>query len=256
MTTMTDPTVYTGTMTTSNTPYAEVVALDRDLHRELAFPASPFDFRFAAALNIVPLLARELPLAAPHYPVVFLPGVGEPVLAALVGLGDGRNCYVDAAGRWLDGAYIPAWIRRYPFVSERREDGEIAVGIDKAFSWADKSGGEALFAGDGATTARLQAALDYCAEFEAAAAVTRAFTAAVRDAGLLQDSNMRIERPGVAAHQITGFAVVREFDLAALRDSTVLEFHRKGYLGLLHAHLMSLGSTRQLIAMSGEQVIH
>ncbi|HEX5338406.1 MAG TPA: SapC family protein [Gallionella sp.] len=244
-------------MTTPYIPYSDVIALDRDLHRELAFPATPLDFRFAAALNIVPLLAQELPLAAAHYPIVFVPGASEPLLAALVGLGDGRNCYVDAEGRWLDGAYIPAWIRRYPFVTERREGSETLVGIDKAFGWASKSEGAALFADDGATTERLQAALNYCAEFETAAAATRAFTAAVRDAGLLQDSNMRIERPGAEPHQITGFAVVREFDLAALRDTTVLDFHRKGYLGLLHAHLMSLGSTRQLASVNaGEQTVH
>lgn len=254
---MTDRSMHADTMTAPRIPYAEIIALDRDLHRELAFPAVPFDFRFAASLNVVPLLAQELPLAASHYPVVFLPGAVEPVLAALVGIGDGRNCYVDAEGRWLDGAYIPAWIRRYPFVSERRaSDGEIAIGIDKAYAWADKSGGEALFADDGAATARLQGALDYCAEFEAAASVTRAFTAAVRDAGLLQDGNMRIERPGAGPHRITGFSVVNEAGLAALPDAAALEFHRKGYLGLLHAHLMSLGSMRQLIAMTGQLAVH
>lgn len=250
---MTDQSIRADTMPAPRIPYAEIVALDRDRHRDLAFPATPFDFRFAAALNVVPLLAQELMLAAPHYPVVFLPSAGEPVLAALVGIGDGRNCYVDAEGRWLAGTYVPAWIRRYPFVTERREGGETVVGIDKAFGWTNKSDGAALFADDGTMTERLQSALNYCAEFDAAVTATRAFAAVVRDAGLLQDGNMRIERPGAEPHQVKGFAVAHESCLAALPDATVIEFHRKGYLGLLHAHLMSLGSTRQL---AGEQVIH
>ena len=35
-------------------PYSDIIALDRDL----AYPAMPSDFSFAAALNIVPLLAQ------------------------------------------------------------------------------------------------------------------------------------------------------------------------------------------------------
>src|SRR5512136_1772586 len=64
-------------------PYAEVQILDRDLHRELAYPSTPGDFSFAAALNIIPLLVQELPLAVHHYPIVFLIGDGAPMPVAL-----------------------------------------------------------------------------------------------------------------------------------------------------------------------------
>ena len=165
-----------------------------------------------------------------------------------MGLGDGRNCYVDAEGRWLDGAYIPVWIRSF-----RREEHEAASGIDKGVVWAGKSEGAALFTDDYATTDRFQASLNYCAEFDAAATATSVFVAAVRDAGLLQDSNLRIERPNAEPHQIDDFSIVSETDLAALPDATVLDFNRRGYLGLIHAHLMSHGSTRQLAeAASGK----
>ena len=247
MTTTTDNFAQEKIMTTPFIPYSDIIALDRDLHRDLAYHAMLFDFSFAAALNVVPLLAQELPLAAHHYPIVFLQDNGAAMPVALVGIGDNCNRYVNADGSWSRDTYIPAWIRRYPFVTFRAEGkDEIAVGVDNAFSWANKADGEALFDADCKPTERLQASLNYCAEFENAVTATRAFAEAVRDAGLLQDSNLRIERPNAAPHQIDGFAIVREADLAALPDATVLDFNRRGYLGLIHAHLMSHGSTRQL----------
>jgi hypothetical protein len=46
---------------------------------------------------------------------------------------------------------------------------------------------------------------------------------------------------------VGGFSVVDEEKLRALPDATVLELHRSGALGLIQAHLLSLGNAPRLL---------
>src|SRR5665213_2753356 len=79
-------------------------------------------FAFARDANAIPLNVSEFSLAARHYPIVFTPT--DPVTpVAVVGIAKSRNLFVDAAGKWLAGAYIPAYVRRYP-VPVHRGQGE------------------------------------------------------------------------------------------------------------------------------------
>lgn len=95
--------------------YDNVVVLNRDTHRELRL--KPQDsLSFAAETNCVPLALVEFGDVAREYPIVFarLPGGLVPV--ALLGLRDAENLYLNAEGKW-DARYVPAFVRRYPFVA-------------------------------------------------------------------------------------------------------------------------------------------
>jgi len=91
----------------------------------------------------VPLLASEFFEAAREYPIVFARGEAGPVPAALLGLREAENLYVDNAGKW-DARYIPAFVRRYPFVPGKGAQGELLVCIDEASQCFDTKEGEAL----------------------------------------------------------------------------------------------------------------
>ena len=69
--------------------------------------------------HAVPLTVDEFPLVQRHYPIVFSVG-GAPVPIALMGLNEGVNVFLDDEGRPLDqNIYIPAYLRRYPFLLAR-----------------------------------------------------------------------------------------------------------------------------------------
>src|SRR5262245_9243286 len=73
------------------------------------------DFGFARGTNAIALAVPELAHAARSYPVVFSKE-SPTVPFAIVGVHEDRNLFVDAAGKWRQGAYIPAYVRRYPFI--------------------------------------------------------------------------------------------------------------------------------------------
>jgi hypothetical protein len=71
----------------------------------------------------------------------FLPAAGRPVPAVLLGLREAENLFVDRDGKW-DARYVPAFVRRYPFVPGKGPQGELLVCIDEASSCFDAAEGE------------------------------------------------------------------------------------------------------------------
>src|SRR5271169_2906177 len=81
----------------------------------------PKNHLYARGTNSVALTFAEFAQAMRSYPIVFTGG--EPVAAmAILGLRDKENLFVDAAGNWQSGAYVPAYIRRYPFIFMQHPD--------------------------------------------------------------------------------------------------------------------------------------
>lgn len=247
-----------------NTPlplfYRELAAFDTDLHAALAPPATPPDYRFAAHTNVIPLLLHEVPLALRHYPLVFLPGEANnpPTLAALVGLGDGQNRFVGADGQWRRDTYVPAWVRRYPFIAVKAE-GQVdpVLAIDPQAEWLEQGGGEPLVA-DGKPTPRLDYIIAFQKEFQDFALRTQAVAASLQDASVLEEGRLRIEpsadEHGAQPSEINGFLIVSEQKLLALPGEAVALLHRSDALGLAYAQCFSLANLQNLLA--GPSVAH
>src|SRR3546814_4500531 len=80
---------------------------------------------FLAKAHAIPITVDEFVACQRFYPIVF--SVGEnPVPLALMGLNEGINVFVDESGKLLvDNAYVPAYVRRYPFMLARlRQDSD------------------------------------------------------------------------------------------------------------------------------------
>jgi len=107
--------------------------------------SKPDHYRFAAKTNAIPLLLEEFPMAAAYYPIVFAAGP-SPIPAAVVGLCNDSNLYLDAEGRWRNGAYLPAYVRRYPFILMDDPDAQqFVLCIDEASETLGLEGEHPLF---------------------------------------------------------------------------------------------------------------
>src|SRR5260221_7796003 len=88
--------------------------LNSEIDRGKSLRLAP-DHSFARGTNSLVLNGGEFSLAMRFYPIVF--SLAEPVSAfAVVGLVDKENLFVGADGRWVPDAYVPAYVRRYPFI--------------------------------------------------------------------------------------------------------------------------------------------
>jgi hypothetical protein len=224
--------------------YERVVALNDQTHARLRVrPAS--SFAYAARTNSVPLLSSEFFECAREYPIVFARGEPGPVAAALLGLREAENLYVDKDGTW-DARYVPAFVRRYPFVPGKGAQGELLVCIDEASECFDAREGEPLFL-EGKPSPQLEHAMKFLAEFHHGAATTELLGRRLQDLGLLRQSDSLAQLNDGTQFRLNGLNVVDESKLRALDRDIVQELFVSGGLAVIYAHLMSLGNLGALV---------
>lgn len=221
--------------------YKTPVALNRERHRKLKLDTTKGDFLFAAKTNSLLLATTELIDAAASYPVVFVGEMGGPyTLCAMVGLKNEENLFVDAKGQWDAGSYIPAFVRRYPFVLSGGNDAaDLAVCIDESFVGFNEASGQPLFDADGKDTPLLLGAIEFLRHFHAEMQATSAFAGRLAALDLLVLKTFEVERDG-NKHVVEGVVIIDAEKLAALDDATVLAMVRSGDMALAHAHLLSI----------------
>ena len=228
--------------------YEKPVLLDRDKHRRRKVrPAGGFGF--ARKANSLYLAGVEFNEACKEYAIVFTRvASGKTVPVAMLGLRSRENLFVDDAAAW-DAAYIPAFVRRYPFVlADLPGRSDMAVCMDEAFDGLSDSEGEALFDAKGRNTPFLQNALDFLNRYQAEYLRTEAFCQRLEQLGLLMEMNAKADLVDGRSFTVNGLLIVDEKKLLALPDAAALTLFRSGELHLISMHLMSLSNMQKLVA--------
>lgn len=226
--------------------YTNPVMLDKVKHRESGVAIKNSNYSFAQNVNAVPVTLVELPQIMMHYPIVFTAGeLAFP--AVLLGLRDGENLFLDAEGQWAENVYVPAYIRRYPFIfADQPQSDQLTLCIDDVKEWLLDKDGERLFTDEGEMTALTENALEFCKSYHAASQETLRFAKALQESGILVDRNATIQIEGKDPFQLSGFRQIDETKLRALPDETVLQWHREGWLAMAYAHLISTQNWQKL----------
>jgi len=206
-------------------------------------------FGFAARTNSVVLTAAEFPSALRFYPIVFT--VADPPMPlALLGVTTEVNLFVDATGAWRRHVYVPAYVRRYPFAFIESPDRKaFTLCVDEASSAITDGDGEPLFV-DGKPSAVTEQALRFCSEFQGLFQGTQAFVQALADANLLIERQADFRAPDGRQASLSGFRIVDEKRFNELPDATFLDWRRRGWVHLVHAHLFSLANLNDLFERS------
>jgi hypothetical protein len=229
--------------------YENATPLSSEAHRDLSVRLGT-SYRFAAHVNSVPLLAAEFTAAAPHLAIVFA-GEGDAMMpAALLGLRADENLFVSENGDW-DGAYVPAFLRRYPFVfaQDPSQTDRLTLCIDEAFDGVNRDGrGERLFDADGNRTVFLTQSLQFATDYQAQHQITQAFCAKLTALNVMEEATATATLPDGKVLALTGFQRVSLEKLRALPDAEVLALFRADMFGLIYQHLVSLGAIQQMIS--------
>ena len=227
--------------------YERPVLLDRDKHRKRRVQPSA-SFAFARKANSLYLAGAEFGEACKEYAIVFTRGANQAVIpVAMLGLRSRENLFVDDNEQWT-GNYVPAFVRRYPFVlAELPGQTSMGVCIDEAFAGLGDKEGEALFDDQGNNTPFLQNALDFLNRYQAEYRRTEAFCQRLEQAGLLTEMNAKADLSDGRSFTVNGLLVVDEKKLMALPDATVQDMFRAGELHLASMHLVSLSNMQRLV---------
>jgi len=254
---MTDTTIKTGTTSGQLAGnvlfYSQPEPLSPENHGTLGANPVENPYLFVASSHVVPLTVTEFSPAALSYPVIFVGDNRQPV--AVMGLRPGENLFVEANGAFRPEAYIPAYVRRYPFVFANDDTQQrLILCIDRAASFIVEGGQAPLFE-NGQPSAYVQQAMEFCNNFEQERLRTDSFVQLIKDLDLL-DTREAVFTPrnpdGTPAEpqKIAEYFAVSEDKLKALPADKLAELRDNGALGQIYAHLVSLLGWDRLIAMA------
>ena len=221
--------------------YKNPVAINRELHQKASvLPLK--NYTFASSVNSVPLSCVEFASACKEYPIVFVKVDDKTMPVALLGFEDRQNLFVDEQGRW-DASYIPAFIRRYPFVLAELENGEFALCVDEAVGLLDNGQeGQPLLAEDGSNSPYLNEVLAFLKAYQTQFEHTLVLTQKLVNLDLLKSMSIKTELKNGRGSIVNDVLVVDEEKLNALDAESILELHKGGDFGWIYAHLLSVSN--------------
>ncbi len=233
--------------------YKKPAPLDAKKHAQLSLKKN-FGFGFTEGVNAVPVNMIEMPQICNYYPIAFSSDKNATPVAIL-GLRDNENLFLNAQNNWEDNAYIPAYIRRYPFIfSEIPDSDQLTLCIDSTEEVTDNKGKQKFFNEDGSPSELTKNALEFCKSYHSAAQQTLEFSKAIADNGLLIEREAQINIAGNKRINFSGFKIIDEKKLSEVNDKLFLEWRAKGWLPFLYAHLFSGSQWQRLTRLINERI--
>jgi len=227
-------------MTTQLLFYERAVPLSKDRHADWSVETGG-DYSFARHVNAVPLLATEIPAAAAEYAIVFTGNAEAVMPAALLGIRNDENVFLTDSGGW-QAKYIPAFVRRYPFVFSSTGNGAtFTLCLDEEFSGCNQEGrGQRLFNDESEATPYLDQILTFTKNFQAQYDPTVSFCKKLTDLKLLDPMKAQIKSKDGAEMSLGGFMAVNRDRLKALPGETLSELAKTNELELVYLQLASM----------------
>ena len=230
--------------------YKKIAPLRRD--HKVRLPAPGEVPQFARALNAIPISFTEFGPAARDYPIAFTSGDGGKTYAAVavLGLAPAENLFCDESG-WSRGAYMPAYARRFPFCMAKvtldnveQQNRLICVETDHV----DDASGESMFDAEGQAVEKWKPIERLLTEYEADLERCRELCAILADYALFEPFTMQASlKQGGGTLQLAGMHRASEKKLESLNAAQLKNLLKKGILGRVYAHLLSLENFARLL---------
>lgn len=204
------------------------------------------DYHFAAQLNIIHVVAAELPHLVPTMPLGFVQTGSTFNLVAICSLQPNTNQYVAPDGRWLS-SYIPAALRGYPFRLAKVEGREESIlCVDEESGVVVEAGqGEAFFDASGVPAQAVQGILNFLTQVERSQQATQAAVGALQASGLIQPWPLNLQQ-GDRVVPVEGLFRIDEAALNALPDEDFLKLRSTGGFAVAYAQLLSMNQLSAL----------
>jgi hypothetical protein len=228
--------------------YKEIVPLYKN--NKVKLPAPGTVPEFCKQLNAIPISYTEFSPACRDYPLVFTSGDSGKTYApvAVLGITNSENLFL-ADSAWDKNVYVPAYVRRYPFCMARVnldkvEQADRLICVEKEFL---DDQGEIMFDAEGKALPKWQPIEKLLQEYEADLERSREMCSILSDYALLEPFALQAQPKAGAAMNLTGMYRVAEKKLEFLNASQHKNLIKKGVMGRIYAHLISIDNFARLL---------
>ena len=223
--------------------YTQPEALSLERHKGLGVRKIDQPFGFYRKAHAVPLTVSEFGLCAGSFPVIFVGEEKTPIGA--VGIRQQENVFVDTAGQPEADVYVPAFVRRYPFVFAGENDQDrLILCIDRQAPMITDNPEVPFFEGDEASKFTNDA-IEFCKEFERQRRATVDFVKLMTDLDLFEEKSVSFTPRDEAGNEgepqkIADYWAISEERVNALSAEQFEQLRANGAIGAIYSHLVSL----------------
>jgi hypothetical protein len=235
--------------------YSKPEPLSNETHAKLGLLRIDRPYGFASVSHVAPLTVAEFPAAAIVFPIIFAGEKFQPL--AVMGVNQTENMFIRPDGTFEPGTYIPAYIRRYPFVLAADETRErLVVCIDRGAPMIGELPDLALFDSAGQPTDYTKNSIQFCNDFEVEVRRTEWFVNILRELDLFETRTATFTpsnpdgTPAGPPQIVAEYFAVSEVKFRALPDTKIRELIDNGVVSQIYTHLASLMGWDRLIAIA------
>lgn len=230
--------------------YRQPEPLSLEKHRGLGVRRVEKPFAFLMQAHVVPLTVNEFGVASGSYPVIFAGPQKTPL--AVMGVRAGDNVFCALNGDVDPEVYLPAFVRRYPFVFAADDQNErLLVCIDRQAPMIGDAPEVPFFEGD-QPSKYTQDAIEFCKEFERHRRGTEEFIRILSDLDLFEEKSVSLtgrnpDGSEAEPQKVADYFAVSEEKLNQLPHDAFIRLRDQGVLGPIYAHLVSLLSWPKIV---------
>ena len=223
--------------------YRQPEPLSVERHSNLGVKRIDRPFAFLKQAHAVPVTVSEFGMAAGSFPLIFVGQDKTPV--AVMGIRQNQNLYVDNNGQPDPDVYLPAFVRRYPFVfANDAASDRLLLCVDRQAPMVSDQPDVPFFQ-NGAATQFTNDAIEFCKEFERQRRATVDFVNLIQGFDLFETKSVAFTPRDAAGNQgpqqkIADYWAVSEEKLNQLPQDQYLQLRDNGAVGAIYAHLVSL----------------
>ncbi|MEM7661616.1 MAG: SapC family protein [Pseudomonadota bacterium] len=224
--------------------YRQPEPLSHAAHGNLGVKQIAQPFGFLRDAHAVPITVTEFGMAATSYPIIFVGDDFTPI--AVMGVRQGQNLYVNDDGRTEPDYYVPAFVRRYPFVfANDNANDQLLLCVDRGAPMVTDQPEVPFFEGE-QPSQFTQDAIEFCKEFERQRLATVQFTQLLKKYDLFEEKSISFQprdndgREMGDPQKIADYWAVSEERMSKLETDAFMELRTAGALGAIYAHLVGL----------------
>jgi len=231
--------------------YKNPQPLSPEQHAGLGVKQIEAPFEFLRTAHAIPVTVTEFGMAASAYPIIFVGDERTPV--AVMGVRQNENLFVREDGTTDPDFYVPAFVRRYPFVFANDNDGDrLLLCVDREAPMVSNQPDIPFFE-NGEATEFTKNAIEFCKEFERQRRATVEFSAIMKKFDLFEQKTVSFQPRDPQGNEvgeqqkIADYWAVDEEKLNNLSDEQFKELRANGALGAIYGHMISLLNWSRII---------
>lgn len=237
--------------------YQKPEPLSLERHGDLGLKRVDKPMLFAGATHVVPVTTTEFAHAALDFPIIF--AGEEHIPLAVMGLREGENFFINDEGEFEPHRYVPAFIRRYPFVfAEDKANERFVACIDVEAASIQKEADFPFFE-NGEPTQYTKDSMEFLKAYEQQRRQTMNLVERLKVLDLFDNMSVTVAQTNPDGTQseprkIVDYVGVSGEKLNQLPPETLAEMRSTGELAAIYAHALSLNNWQYLISRAGERM--